>query len=848
MLELIYTSTKAGLQMGRSGFASVAWTRGIPTNLIEPLESLSGYKPVFAPNDENSKNNPVAYSYLQLKYGNYYFKVMSRVAYAGLDYTGRSNKIAHHIVLENMDELLSLPLGPVSAFLDSQNFVTQWNKPAEVLPAKTRLLSPLSPASLVAKNWLRITGDAGWAGVIAERFMNYIRDKKNSTISNSLYLEFDISMNTDVIIALIAEVAALLPREYLSDFTFSTYFLKPHNNADCFLRATLTNTPSLNAIKNLKPNDIISLITKSEIPSEFEASPLVLIARTGLTKPQSVAQCVIHQKSTATSQVNISKIEEFGDIKLKDLSTKSNVSLSKISAIELKKLEIEHQKTLNASTKNQKKIMLTLGIFLLLSLGGLVILLMNYNSSFVPNTQVEVVHRPPIVRVPKEVPIVELPKKEVETPIVVVEVKEPISDVVAPPLTKVLEKKIEVPELIITKMNNAEQFNLFTNIMQSLNNKELDFGLPQDWEVCSKVTAKMEPHSHYVIKNLSNNEIELQDKSGTKYFSLKVLDNNQVVITRQLAFKNSSNDKKCTIFNSIGELIFESANHQYIMNFGFVESYLEYLAPKIEVNKDYDILISENNFSNIGDSIRFFVAKGQNSFPRNLKFLIDNYNRTLLEKNQKNKELERAKENFDKQRIGKKIVTIDELTRRESKVKNARVNKEELIKDVATDQLSVYDDIMSSCYLWSRDELKSLITTVNKVSTTLINNIWATNSKGTLNDSLSKLQARLAYFVEECPGEKCTNPGKCIWDYYDKLKELNRELIKAQKAFDSATQRLKNEQTLLEKEANKIQIYSSFVPYIKADKEIPFNDEKIIDTIQKQVQKQSFFKLINVKK
>ena len=67
MLELVFTSAQAGLIPGRSGFCSVAWTEGMPKNLVTILENMSGYNILYLPNDSRAANNPVCRSLLVKK-------------------------------------------------------------------------------------------------------------------------------------------------------------------------------------------------------------------------------------------------------------------------------------------------------------------------------------------------------------------------------------------------------------------------------------------------------------------------------------------------------------------------------------------------------------------------------------------------------------------------------------------------------------------------------------------------------------------------------------------------------------------------------------------------------------
>src|SRR5690606_36125695 len=78
--ELVYTSAPQGLKVGSRGFCTVASTAGMPAALAERLESLSGYRHVFPPQDPQARNNPVAWSHLIVSLGGKCYHVVSRVA------------------------------------------------------------------------------------------------------------------------------------------------------------------------------------------------------------------------------------------------------------------------------------------------------------------------------------------------------------------------------------------------------------------------------------------------------------------------------------------------------------------------------------------------------------------------------------------------------------------------------------------------------------------------------------------------------------------------------------------------------------------------------------------------
>src|SRR5579864_9256677 len=98
--ELHYTSVSRGLKPGSRGFSMVAATAGLPDLLADRLESLSAYQAVYPPGDPLAALNPVVHAHVRLTVAGKALDVLSRIGPAGLDYSGRPNKYAHHVVLE----------------------------------------------------------------------------------------------------------------------------------------------------------------------------------------------------------------------------------------------------------------------------------------------------------------------------------------------------------------------------------------------------------------------------------------------------------------------------------------------------------------------------------------------------------------------------------------------------------------------------------------------------------------------------------------------------------------------------------------------------------------------------
>ncbi len=226
--ELLYTSAPKGLKAGSRGFCTVVCTQGMPAPLMTALESLSAYRHIYPPGDRNASKNPVAWSHLKMSVAGRAYHVLSRIADFGLDYSQRGNKLAHHVAFEPAEQTAG---GPAWLLQQSGNMATDWNGHPRLLPAGRQLRSvPRPPAVCTA--WQAMTGDAGWAGVLAESFL--------ANPGRQVYIVFEPGMD---LLPLLAEAIALLPAERRWDVTFSTYFTSLPPGVSCAWRCVLSGSP-----------------------------------------------------------------------------------------------------------------------------------------------------------------------------------------------------------------------------------------------------------------------------------------------------------------------------------------------------------------------------------------------------------------------------------------------------------------------------------------------------------------------------------------------------------------------------------------------------------------------------
>jgi hypothetical protein len=268
--ELHYTSAPKGLKPGSYGYCTVAATAGLSGPLMDRLEGLSGYRPVFPPHDPSAARNPVIHAHLRVPVGGRTFRVLSRVCFADLDYTNRTNKYAHHLVLDDNE----LPGAGPARLLSQPGFLEEkWTgEPGVIAQGRPIPLLPRGDALPgVCARWRDRTGDAGWGGVVAES----LRDYPNRLV----YLEFEPGME---LLPLIAESLALLPPTQRWSVTFSTYFTSLPSDVACTIRGVLRDSEEAKTARR-HPNALVIDLTRSLDPPNGGA--LVRQAQTGEAPP-----------------------------------------------------------------------------------------------------------------------------------------------------------------------------------------------------------------------------------------------------------------------------------------------------------------------------------------------------------------------------------------------------------------------------------------------------------------------------------------------------------------------------------------------------------------------------------
>ena len=157
--QLIYTSAPRLLEAGRSGFGTVARHRAIHPILASALERDSQF-------DRSAVRGRVVFAHRIIAAGGSRFHVLSCIRETGADYTGRTNHIAHHLIIDPREVSLlgSAAPSPVDV-CRGMTWRTTWPDAPKWLEASEEIsLIPFHSATTPGGAWQAITGDARYAG------------------------------------------------------------------------------------------------------------------------------------------------------------------------------------------------------------------------------------------------------------------------------------------------------------------------------------------------------------------------------------------------------------------------------------------------------------------------------------------------------------------------------------------------------------------------------------------------------------------------------------------------------------------------------------------------------------
>lgn len=275
--ELIYTSAEQGLRSGTRGFCTVATTRGLTQNFVVLLEQLSAYRHLIKP---TSPKNPVVRSHVIVQQNGLLYHILSRISDPGLDYTNRSNKIAHHLIFDSKETDL-FPGGPAEILANDEIFCKAWKEKPHELPIRKDL--PIdNPPPAVCSHWRDATGDAGFGGYLAESAMK----NTPSYFTFSSPEEPIQSFTTDDLLALYQESIRLLSPRDRWGVTFTTCYTNFPLSVQCLWRAVPAGAPEEGSLRAISSANFFDFARKSsfQLPQNAEYMDLVNFARSGIKK------------------------------------------------------------------------------------------------------------------------------------------------------------------------------------------------------------------------------------------------------------------------------------------------------------------------------------------------------------------------------------------------------------------------------------------------------------------------------------------------------------------------------------------------------------------------------------
>jgi len=206
------------------------------------------------------------------------FHVLSRIQDAGLDFTGRTNFIAHHLVF-TPEEIRQYPTPPV-ILREWPGWVKSWTK---------------EPQSLEKENWADLTTLAGKSNIPAQTWQRVTGDAVNGygLLEARAGASFRVDDQPDeTVLELLAESLELLEvrdtrRDFRTaawNFTFTTSMQEQDNPADFRWRCIHSDNPAANRFATPDVR-VLSAVRATKLTIEETA-----FARTGRQAPQFAAE------------------------------------------------------------------------------------------------------------------------------------------------------------------------------------------------------------------------------------------------------------------------------------------------------------------------------------------------------------------------------------------------------------------------------------------------------------------------------------------------------------------------------------------------------------------------------
>lgn len=252
--ELINTSAEKGLKPGSRGFCTVAMTQGMPAHCAQVCESFSNYTHIFDLNSGKYGKNPVAWSHYRVKAGGKFYSMISRVSAHPRDYTGRTNKIAHHLLLAQPEETQRYAEGP-EQLMDHPFFLPIWEGAPAYLPEKNLPIPSQKYRGYQAVHWQELGLSGADAAKLAQQWMS-------GNLPTFVILYDEACM--EVPLGIIQDLLSLLPPVRRWEIGFSTYYSNHPLASENHIRACFSGTDAALRAARI-PGAVVLDLCKGEI-------------------------------------------------------------------------------------------------------------------------------------------------------------------------------------------------------------------------------------------------------------------------------------------------------------------------------------------------------------------------------------------------------------------------------------------------------------------------------------------------------------------------------------------------------------------------------------------------------
>lgn len=269
--EVVITSVPRGIRLGRTGFQMVMRTAGLRDDVCDQLESLAIYRHL----PPGTGPNPACFFHRVIQTGVGALSVLGRIVDAGADYSSRSNKLAHLVAIDQSEVAALRQSSPAAVLAAIEGrLAATWPGGPEERAAPFGLAGMPSIQPAVCATWQQVLGDAGWAGVLADRAVASRPVLVVAPDSSPAWCRR--------LLALFAEALALVPPQKRWGVTFDTTILSA---APVNWRGTYAGSPETSFQQSGLLVVDLRVRAPIPVPADMAGSPLVAQARTGRVAP-----------------------------------------------------------------------------------------------------------------------------------------------------------------------------------------------------------------------------------------------------------------------------------------------------------------------------------------------------------------------------------------------------------------------------------------------------------------------------------------------------------------------------------------------------------------------------------